>query len=321
MSGFTTQTVDHLTRTTLFSNEIKEQLREELMGMRYVRMMNEFADGSGGTMNIPSLGQMEALDYVEGNAVKYNALDTGNFTFTTDQYKQAGTYMTNKFKQDSWKSAMLMSRFVPEMTRALMVQIENKVMSVGPAGQTASNSNTINDGKHRMVGSGTNEQMTIEDFHRARYALRKASVPMRNLVAIVDPSVAHMLSTQANIVNLITPTPRWSDLVTSSISDGMQFRFSLAGFDVYESQYLKTNTTSETIDSVAAAAGVNNLFFSADSSVLPFIGRIDQEPKLDYEYNKDLQRDEWVMTCRYGFALYRPENLVVILTDTDQIYV
>ena len=75
------------------------------------------------------------------------------------------------------------------------------------------------------------------------------------------------------------------------------------------------------VNSVTAAAGVNNLFFSAAPDVLPFVGSIRQSPKVDSEYNKDLQRDEYVTTMRYGMKLFRPENLVVILTDTDQVYV
>jgi hypothetical protein len=70
---------------------------------------------------------------------------------------------------------------------------------------------------------------------------------------------------------------------------------------------------------VTAAAGVNNLFFSAASDVLPFVGLIRQAPKVDSEYNKDWQRDEYVTTCRYAFKLFRPENLVVVVTDTDQV--
>jgi hypothetical protein len=100
---------------------------------------------------------------------------------------------------------------------------------------------------------------------------------------------------------------------------GMKFITNILGFDVYTSMNLKVNTTSEAINSVTAAAGVNNLFFSAAADVLPFVGSIRQSPKVDSEYNKDWQREEYVTTCRYGFKLFRPENLVVVVTDTDQV--
>jgi hypothetical protein len=92
------------------------------------------------------------------------------------------------------------------------------------------------------------------------------------------------------------------------------------GWDVYVSQYLKTNTASEAIDGVTAAAGVNNLFFSAAPEARPFIGSIRQSPKTESEYNKDLQREEYVTTCRYGMKLFRPESVVCVVTDTDQVY-
>jgi hypothetical protein len=90
------------------------------------------------------------------------------------------------------------------------------------------------------------------------------------------------------------------------------------GFDVYVCQNLK-NSIAETIDGRTTTVGVANLFFSAAPDVLPFVGAIRQAPKVDSEYNKDLQREEYVTTCRYGFKLYRPENLCVVLTDTNVV--
>ena len=61
------------------------------------------------------------------------------------------------------------------------------------------------------------------------------------------------------------------------------------------------------------------MFFSAAPDVLPFIGAWRQMPKVDSEYNKDRQREEFIVTARYGAKLYRPENLVCVLSDTDQV--
>jgi hypothetical protein len=47
------------------------------------------------------------------------------------------------------------------------------------------------------------------------------------------------------------------------------------------------------------------------------MGAWRQAPKVDTDYNKDFQREEYVTTARYGLKVYRPENLVVVLTDTD----
>ncbi len=138
---------------------------------------------------------------------------------------------------------------------------------------------------------------------------------MTNLVAIVDPSVEFSMNTQANVVNLMSPNPAWQPIVNTGIGTGMQFKFSLYGFDVYVSQNLKTIAT-ETIDSRVCANAAANLFFSAAPEASPLVGAVRQPPKVDSEYNKDLQRDEYVTTCRYGLDLYRPENFVVVLADT-----
>ncbi len=315
MAGFSTSTNEHLIRSNLWSKQIKEVLEDELIGTRYVRML-DFPDGD--TLNIPSIGQMQSRDYAEGQQVIYDAMDTGNFTFTIDQYKSSGTYITNKMKQDSFYMSELVSSFVPKMSRALAVAMEAKVLSIGPLAQTATSLNTINTAAHRYVGSGTNETISVLDFAKANYALDMANVPHQGRVAIVHPSVAYALGTQTNLINL-TNNPHWEGLVRTGHMTGMKFITNILGFDVYTSQNLYRNTTSETINSVTAASGINNLFFSSASDVLPFVGSIRQSPKVESEYNKDFQREEYVVTCRYGFKLFRPENLVVVVTDTDQV--
>jgi hypothetical protein len=37
-------------------------------------------------------------------------------------------------------------------------------------------------------------------------------------------------------------------------------------------------------------------------------------PTVYSEFNKDLQQEEYLTICEYGFKLYRPENMVIILT-------
>jgi len=312
-----TSGMEHLIRSNLWSKEIKDVLEDDVFAMKYVRMLQDFPDGD--TINIPSIGQAEVYDYAEGQAVKYTAMDTGNFTFSITDYIQSATYITNKAKQDSFYMNELVSSFVPKQSRAIAKAMEVDILALGPNSQTAANTNAINGAAHRWIGSGTNETLSATDFAKARFALQKANVPMTNLVAIVDPSVEFALSTATNLVN-VSNNPQWEGVVRDGMSTGMQFRFNIYGFDVYVSQNLKVNTATENIGTPTTAVGaVNNLFFSAASDVNPFIGSIRQAPKVDSEYNKDFQRDEYVTTCRYGFKLYRPENMICVVTDTDQV--
>ena len=316
MAGFSYSSNDHLVRSNLWSSNLKEFFEAELLGMKYVDIITDFPDGD--TLNIPSIGQAEVLDYAEGKAVQYTGMDTGNFTFSIDQYKSSATYITERMKQDSFYMSRLVSSFVPKQNRGIQVAMEQKILSVGPDAQTASNTNAINGAAHRWVGQGTNETMAPQDFAKALYALEKANVPMTNLVAIVDPSVEYALNTLTNLVN-VSNNPRWEGIISSGHVSGMRFVKNIYGFDVYVSQFLRPNTGSETISSVTSTAGVNNLFFSAAQDALPIVGAIRQAPKVDSEFNKDLQREEYVTTARYGFKLYRPENMVCVVTDTDQV--
>jgi len=307
---------DHLVRANLWTNQLKEVLLDELMGTKYVDMITDFPDGD--TLNIPSIGQAEVMDYAEGQGVKYTGMDTGNFTFTINKYKSSATYITEKLKQDSFYTSRLVSSFVPKQSRAIMKAMEIDIMALGPDGQTASNLNAINGANHRWVGSGTSEVINIDDFALAKFALQKANVPMTNLVAIVDPSVEFALNKIVGTSTAISYNPKWEGIVKTGMSTGMRFVTNVMGFDVYMSQNLKSGI-AETINGKSVTTGVANMFFSATPDVLPFVGSIRQTPKVDSEYNKDFQREEYVTTCRYGFKLFRPENMVVVLTDTDQV--
>ena len=140
---------------------------------------------------------------------------------------------------------------------------------------------------------------------------------MTNLVAIVDPSVEYQLSTLTNLVN-VSNNPQWEGIIRDGMTTGMRFKMNIYGFDVYISNFLKTGYT-ESIDGQTTTNGVANLFFSAASDIMPFVGQIRQAPRVDSEYNKDMQREEYVTTARYDFALFRPENLVTIISEGGTI--
>ena len=319
MSGMTTGNVSLLTRAEVWSRELKEILRDELMAQTYVRWLQEFPDGD--TFKIPSIGQAYVDDYAEDEAVKYRPLDTGQFTFQITEYLSSGTYVTKKAEQDMFYMNELVSRFVPEQERAIMEHVEEAVLGL-QSQQTAGNANTINGLAHRYAGSGSSNVISVNDFARANLALNKANVSANNRVAIVDPSVAYTIETSSIINGSSGFNPMFDGIVSSGIATGMRFVRNVYGFDVYTSQRLTTIGTEsvkigdQSGSTIACAGFKANLFFSADASVVPFIGAWRQMPEVDTEYNKDFQRTEFVTTARYGVKLYRPENLVTVLSNT-----
>ncbi len=315
--AMTTSNTSFLQRAQVYSSELKDILREEMMAQRYVRMLDGFPDGN--TFNIPSIGQAQVDNYTEDSAVTYRPLDTGNFTFTVDKYLSSATYMTKKAKQDTFYSSELMSRFVPEQERAIMEHFETTTLAAPESGVSANSAEAINGISMRVGSTGTGAVISLKEFAYARYALKKQNVPDSNLVAIVDPSVEYTLNTLSNVIN-VSNNPRFEGLVRDGIATGMRFIANVYGFDVYCSNFLPTATDNALPDLAAAnqdyssTNGDVNLFFSADQSVNPFVGAFRQQPQVDYDYNKDFQRHEFVTTARYGVKLYRPENMVRVVT-------
>ncbi len=325
MAGMTTtQTSTHLTRANLWSQQLKDVLEDELMATKYVDWMSEFPDGT--TFNVPTINPAGTPDdYTEDQAVTYNQLGTDNFTFAINKYKSSAHYLTRKALQDSFYGNKLLASFVPKESRAIMEVVEADVLATPlpsvTGGQTVDDQNAVNGVDHRFVAGGSAAIMALADFAYAKLALKKANVPMSNLVAIVDPSVAYTLETLSNLVS-VSNNPQWEGIVSSGITTGMRFIKNVYGFDVYESNYLATpvDATTETTGGVATdMAGlttpVQNLFFSAASGVAPILGAWRQMPTVDSEFNKDYQREEYITTCRYGVKLYRPENMVCVLSE------
>ena len=318
MAGFEVISDEHLVRSNLWSTQLKTLLLDDLMAIRFVKNIDQFPDGT--TINIPSLGEAETFDFAEGQQVKYSRFDTGNFTFSFDQYIGSANSISEKFKRDSFYSDQVLSAFVPRQHRAIMERIETRIFERLNSSQTSASTNQVNSADHRWIGSGTNETIALKDFAKARYSLKKANVPLTNLVACVDPSVSFAIETQANAVNLLSPQPKWGNMVNEGLVTGMNFKFNIFGFDVYESNYLPRLTASETISAVTSTAGVvNTLFSAAGGDINPIIGGFRQMPTVYSEFNKDRQETEYLTICEYGFKVYRPENLICIVTDTDQV--
>jgi hypothetical protein len=314
MAGFMDANTNFLLRTNLWSRQIKELLLDELNAMRFVRIISDFPDGQ--TLNIPSIGEAETADFTEGQAIKYNAMDTGNFQFSFDQYKYSANAISEKFKRDSFYSQDVIAAFVPRQHRALMEAVETNILFKGNAGQTASSNNIINTQPHRWVASGSGATMTFQDFAQCDLTLTKANVPLSNKVAILDPTVIFTIQTQTNVMNALSPMPMWESLMKDGGVTGFKFRFNIFGWDIYQSNYLPT-IASETINTKTVTNGVANYFFSAaPGDTMPWVGAFRQLPTVYSEFNKDLQQEEYLTIAEYGFKLYRPENFISILTNT-----
>lgn len=306
---------EHLVRTELWSSELKDILQEQLMGTKYVRMLNGFPDGNQFT--IPSIGELPMREVAENTPVTYDSMDTGEFNFTIDRYVEAATFITDKAKQDSYYSQQLIGMFPQKMRRALDENLESSVMALVNT-QTVDNTNTINGADHRFVASGSsNTVLSLDDFAKAKYALDKAQAGGTR-VAIIDPSQEYVFNTLVG-AQAFSYNPAFGGIVNGGfVNDvtGMRFIRNIFGFDVYVSNFLATPTDS-TIDSVSVPASpVTNIFMSVGGDLTPFVGAYRQMPNVEYERNKDMRRDEYVMNARFGLKLYRPECVVGVISKS-----
>ena len=316
MSGMDYAAVSpNLIRAELWSQELKDILLDKLQGQQYVRWIDTFPDGTQFT--IPSIGEIPMREATELAPVVYDSLDTGEFNFEIDRYVESATYITDKAKQDSYYADQLIASFVPKMRRAIEENLETSIWGISSS-QTKGDLNTINGAAHRMVASGgSNTTLGLEDFAKAKYALDKANAG-GSRIAIIDPSQEYVLNTLTNLVN-VSNNPRFEGIVNTGFVNevtGLAFVKNIYGFDVYVSNYLPSDG-AETINSIAAPSNpVSNIFMSTGGDVTPFMGAWRQMPRVEYERNKDLRRDEYVMNARFGLKLYRPESLVTVISKS-----
>lgn len=316
MAGFDyTQMNVNLVRSELWSSQLKDVLKDTLSGQKYISWMTEFPDGIQFT--IPSIGEIPMRETSENTPVVYDTMDTGEFTFTIDRYVEAATYITDKAKQDSYYANQLIAQFVPKMRRAIEENLESSIFALGNS-QTVNNANSINNADHRFVVSGnSNTTISLEDFAKAKYALDKANTSQAR-IAILDPSQEYALNTLTGLVN-VTNNPMFEGIVTEGFvnsTTGMHFAKNIYGFDVYISNYLATPTDTSISSIAVPSSPVSNIFMSFGGDESPFKGAWRQMLNVEYERNKDLRRDEYVMNGRYGLKLYRPESLVVAISKS-----
>lgn len=302
-------------RSELWQPQLEEILHEKLTGTPFVRQF-DFPDGS--TMTFPSIGTSLVRDLPEGTEVTFDAVDTGEVQITLDDPVVAATSISELLMEDSMWASELMSTIPADHAQSIMERYETDVFELAnqqSGGQ--SNANLINGVAHRRIAQGTNEVMTPSDFSRARYTLTKTKMETNNLIAIVDPSVGFALENTTNLVN-IDSNPRWEGIIETGIQNNLRFVRNVFGFDVFESNLLAD--ANETIGGDTTAAGKANIFMSASNQrMLPFTIAWKRRPMMDSDFDFKLREHQIVTTARWGTGLIREENLVVILSDTDQV--
>ena len=319
----------HLQRSEIFSAQMKEMLRDDLVAQQYVRWLTDIPSDSIRTeLKINSIGSLQVNDWQESVQLPSQRMDTGQFIFNINQFKGNKVEFTDHFFETSFQANEVLSQTPFEMKRAMDEDLETKIMALAND-QTNNSLNLINGAKHRFVGGGDGTSLptnalTLEDFSYAKFAMKKANVPMTGLVCVVGPEQEHIINTLTNIVN-VSNNPMWEGLITTGMLDmtGTRFLKNIYGFDVYVSNYLSETTADEaaltTFDDTAVTDSTGyqaNMFFSMGSDMTkPFVGAWGRTPRMTTWRDEAVETEYHQLTSSYGLGLYRPESLVTVLTN------
>ena len=163
--------------------------------------------------------------------------------------------------------------------------------------------------------------MSLADVAYAKLALDKAFVSKVGRIAIVDPVVEATLNTKFNITDNVGGLPA-SGAVQGIFEGGFDrdhtFVTTLYGWSIMTSNRLPTGSMGAGAGLVADS--VANIFMCiADDNCKPLMSSWRQTPRVEGERNKDLQRDEFVQTARFGFGIQRKDTLGVIVTSASTV--
>lgn len=315
----TTLNTANIVKQSIYGDILQKSYKDNLIGLIGMNdLSSEFPMGD--TFNVDQIGQATISDYSENSDIDYSAIDTSRITLALTDYKQDGFYVTDKLKMDAGgaRADRLWSTRVKESAFAFGKSMEAELWATANATQTAANTNAINGQPHRIaLASGYTAQAFVDAVAKCKLSFDKANVPESGRILIVDAQSEYTLNLLTTGAVLVSDSPRFEGLLETGFARNHRFIRNIHGFDIFVSNLLPVSTASETVDSVAAGAGsqVCIAMCVADEDCKPMMGVIRQHPTAAFERQEPKKRDAWSSTAYWGFALYRPESLICLITD------
>jgi len=320
MSTFTYAAVPNLVRQELYQSSLEKQFDDWLIGRPlFDDKTGIFPDGD--SLDVTLTADRSTTDYTENTQIDYSGMNNSRAPLTITAYKQDGFFVTDKMKQDAHQSEAFFQENVHKSGIAMATDMETACLATANS-QTLSDLNAVNGAAHRFKGSSTGGALSIEDIMYVKYSFDKAYVPTENRVLIITPEMEFELNKLLNITEVSNGSNFNFDvqgLVQTGFGDKLNIVRNIAGINIMVSHNLP-DITAESLTlsdgtSDAAITGKGCIAMSmADATSMPFMGAVRQRPETEFFRNTNFKRDEWSATCRYGFALKRPETLITIAT-------
>lgn len=274
--------------------------------------MNVSDFGSGTTLHIKTTGTVTIQDGAEEVAFEYTPIDSGEVTMTITDYVGDAWYVTDELREDGAQVEALMAARSQESTRAIQEIFESRFLRKCNTLQTNANANLVNGFAHRVASTAANNVMQLSDLIKMKLAFDKANVPTSGRIAILDPVTAATLDGLVSVSRDVTPFGQ--KILEQGFAKDHQYLMNLYGFDIITSNRLDKGTFSDGTTSVTG--GVANVFMCvADDNTKPVMGAWRRMPRVEGERNKDLRRDEFVTSSRWGFGGQRVDTLGIYITS------
>ena len=301
-----------------YSAFILRNLPDGLLPGTFYRNVTDF--GSGTTLHIKTVGSVTIQDGAEDVPFDYTPIESGEVTLTITDYVGDAWYITDELREDGAQVEALMAARSQESTRAIQETFESRFLKKANSSQVNANPNTVNGFPHRVASSvatvGSENTITLDHFIRMKLAFDKANAPMAGRVAIVDPVVAATLDRLVSIGRDVTPFG--AQILQNGFGREHEFLMNLYGWNIITSNRLPKGAFSDGTTNVTN--GVANVFMCvADDNTKPIMAAWRRMPKVEGERNKDMRRDEFVTSARWGFGTQRVDTLGVVITDAVKV--
>lgn len=295
--------------TEQYSSFILRNLHDGLLPGTFYRNVTDF--GSGSVLNIKTVGTVTVQDVAEDVAVDYTPIESGTIKMVIDNHVGDAWYVTDELKEDGAQVESLMAARSMESARALKEVYETRFLARCVAAVVPNDPNKVNGFSHAISATGPNNTLALKDFIDMKLAFDKANVPAGGRVAIVDPITAASFASMVTITSDIGGWPQ--EIIKNGFDRDHQYITNLYGWHILTSNRLPTGTFN---DGTRAVTGVANIFMCvADDNTKPMMAAWRRMPSIESERNKDLRRQEFVTSARYGFGCQRVDTLGVVYSS------
>jgi hypothetical protein len=297
-----------------YSSFILRNLTDGLLPGIFYRNVTDF--GSGTTLHIKTIGTVTIQDGAEDVPFDYTPIESGEVTLTITDYVGDAWYVTDELREDGAQVEALTSARSVESTRAIQEVFETRFLAKANSSQVNASPNLVNGFPHRIASTAVNNVAQLAGFIQMKLAFDKAGVPMAGRVAIVDPVVGAVLDGLVTIGRDVTPFG--AQILEDGWSREHEFLMNLYGWTIITSNRLPKGSFSD--GTTVVTNGVANIFMSvADDNTKPIMAAWRRMPKVEGGRNKDLRRDEFVTSARWGFGTQRVDTLGVYITNATAI--